>query len=182
MARRAAAAWRRARRRHGWLDHLARAAARYDEADGGRLAAAVTYYAFFATFAMALLGFAVFGFVLDDPAVQQLVQRYLAQNLPSLDVQALRTARGTAGVIAFLGLPVTGWFWVDAMRSSIRKVWGLPEYPGTLLVRLLVDLLVLIGLGLLVAVSLATAFGTVAVANRLIDPTVTAAGRWLLGT
>jgi membrane protein len=182
LARRAAAAWRRARRRHGWLDHLARAAARYNEADGGRLAAAVTYYAFFATFAMALLGFAVFGFVLDDPAVQPLVQRYLAENLPSLDVQALRTARSTAGVIAFLGLPVTGWFWVDAMRSSIRKVWGLPEYPGTLIVRLLIDLLVLVGLGVLLAASLATAFVTVAVANRLVDPTDSTASRWLLAT
>src|SRR5918911_1702977 len=182
MARRAAGGWRRARRRHGWLDHLARAVARYGEADGGRLAAAVSYYAFFATFALALLGFAVFGFVLDDPAVQQVVQRYFAQNLPSLDVQAVRTARSTAGVIAFLGLPVTGWFWVDAMRSSIRKVWELPEYPGTLVVRLLVNLLVLIGLGLLLAVSLATAFATVAVANRLVDPADTAAGRWLLAT
>ena len=182
MARRAAEGWRRARRRHGWLDHLARAVARYGQADGGRLAAAVSYYAFFATFALALLGFAVFGFVLDDPAVQQVVQRYFAQNLPSLDVQAVRTARSTAGVIAFLGLPVTGWFWVDAMRSSIRKVWELPEYPGTLVVRLLIDLLVLIGLGLLLAVSLATAFATVAVANRLVDPADTAAGRWLLAT
>jgi membrane protein len=182
MAQRAAAAWRRARRRHGGLDHLARAAARYDEADGGRLAAAVTYYAFFATFAMALLGFAVFGFVLDDPAVQPLVQGYLADNLPSLDMQALRTARGTVGVIAFLGLPVTGWFWVDAMRSSIRKVWGLAEYPGTIVVRLLVDLLVLAGLGLLLAMSLATAFLTVAVANRLVDPADSTAGRWLLAT
>jgi membrane protein len=134
-AERVAAAWRDARRRHGWLDHLVRAATRYDEADGGRLAAAVTYYAFFATFALALLAFAIFGFVLDDPAVLHSVQRYLAQNLPRLDVQALRDARGTAGVIAFVGLPITGWFWVDALRSSIREVWGLPEYPGALVVR-----------------------------------------------
>jgi membrane protein len=182
MTHRAAAAWRRARRRHGWLDHLARAAARYDEADGGRLAAAVTYYAFFATFALALLGFAVFGFALDDPTVERSVQRYLTENLPSLDVQALRTARGTVGVIGFLGLPVTGWFWVDALRSSIRKVWRVPEYPGSFVVRLLVDLLVLIGLGLLLAASLATAFATTALANRLVDTTGTdaAAAGWLL--
>ncbi|MFB6398208.1 YihY/virulence factor BrkB family protein [Polymorphospora lycopeni] len=182
MARRVAALWRRARRRHGWLDHLTRAVVRYREADGGRLAAAVTYYAFFATFALALLGFAVFGFVLDDPAVQRSVQRYLAQDLPSLDVQALRTARSTIGVIAFLGLPITGWFWVDSLRSSIRKVWQLPEYPGSFVVRLLVDLLVLIGLGLLLAASLATAFVTTAGANRLVEPTGTegAPARWLL--
>jgi membrane protein len=138
--KRVAAAWRQAHRRHGWLDHLVRAGVRYDHADGGGLAAAVTYYAFFTTFALALLGFAIFGFLLDDPAVLRSVQRYLAQNLPSLDVRALRHARGTVGVIAFVGLPVTGWFWVDALRSSIRKVWGLPEYPGALVVRVFFDI------------------------------------------
>jgi membrane protein len=172
---RVAAAWRWARRRYGWLDHLVRAGVRYDQADGGRLAAAVTYYAFFATFALALLGFAIFGFVLDDPAVLRSVQRYLAQNLPRLDVRALRNARGTAGVIAFIGLPITGWFWVDALRSSIRKVWGLPEYPGNLLVRVLLDLLVLVGLGLLLAASLAVAFATTALAGRLVHAAGTGA-------
>src|SRR5437764_6199753 len=177
-----AAQWRRARRHHAWLDQLVRAGVRYDQADGGRLAAAVTYYAFFATFALALLGFAILGFLLDDPAVLHAVQRYLVQNLPSLDVQALRHARGTAGVIAFVGLPVTGWFWVDALRSSIRKVWGLPEYPGALVVRIFVDLLVLVGLGLLLAVSLAVAFVTTALAGRLVSAAGTgdAPARWLL--
>jgi membrane protein len=182
LTKRAAAAWRSARRRYGWLDHLVRAGVRYDQADGGRLAAAVTYYAFFSTFALALLAFAIFGFVLDDPAVLRLVQRYLTQNLPRLDVQALRNARGTAGVIAFIGLPITGWFWVDALRSSIRKVWELHEYPGNFFVRVLLDLLVLVGLGLLVAASLAVAFGTTALASRLVHAAGTGAApaRWLL--
>jgi membrane protein len=179
---RVAVLWRRARRRHAWLDHLVRAGVRYDGADGGRLAAAVTYYAFFATFALALLGFAIFGFLLDDPVVLHSVQRYLAQNLPSLDVRALRHARGTAGVIAFVGLPVTGWFWVDALRSSIRRIWGLPEYPGRFFVRVLVDLLVLAGLGLLLAASLAVTFATTALAGRLVHAAGTgdAPARWLL--
>jgi membrane protein len=182
--KRIAAKWRRTRRRWGWLDRLVRAGVRYDQADGGRLAAAVTYYAFFATFALALLGFAVFGFVLDDPAVLHAVQRYLAQNLPRLDVEALRSARGTAGVIAFVGLPVTGWFWVDALRSSIRTVWRLPEYPGTLPVRVSFDLIVLVGLGLLLAVSLAVAFVSTALAGWLFNAVGTAAApaRWLLST
>jgi membrane protein len=176
--------WLRARRRHGWVDHLARAAVRYDRADGGRLAAAVTYYAFFATFALALLSFALFAFVLDDPVVLRAIQEYLSENLPRVDVQAVRDARGTVGVIGFIGLPIVGWFWVDALRSSIRAIWGLPEYPGRLLVRILIDLLVLIGLGLLLAVSLAAVFTTEAGAGWL----VTAAGfdgapsRWLLET
>lgn len=183
MARRAAAVWRRARRNR-WLDHLIRAGVRYDEADGGRLSAAITYYAFFAAFALTLLGFAVFGFVLDNPAVARSVQRYLTENLPHLQVRALREVRGTVGVVAFVGLPVTGWFWVDALRSSIRRVWQLPEYPGALPVRVLIDLLVLAGLGLLLAASLAVAFVTTALAGRLVTTVGADAGpgRWLLAT
>jgi membrane protein len=131
-----------------------------------------------------LLGFAIFGFILDNPAVLHSVQRYLAQNLPRLNVQALRNARGTAGVIAFVGLPVTGWLWVDALRSSIRAIWRLPEYPGNFFVRVLFDLLVLVGLGLLLAASLAVAFATTALASRLVDAAGTGATptRWLLAT
>jgi membrane protein len=174
--------WRRLRHRVGWLDHLVRAGVRYDRADGGRLAAAVTYYSFFATFALGLLGGAVFGFVLDDPAMRGSVESYLADNLPRVNVQALRDARGTVGVIAFIGLPITGWFWVDALRSSIRRMWELPEYPGNLAVRVLVDLLVLVGLGLLLVLSLAAAYATTVAANRAVDAAGTGMvlSRWLL--
>ncbi|MEV4620314.1 YhjD/YihY/BrkB family envelope integrity protein [Asanoa sp. NPDC049573] len=178
LRKRAVAGWTGARRRHGWLDHLARAVLRYDQADGGRLAAAVTYYAFFATFAMALFGFAVFAFVLDDPVVLQPVQAYLEANLPRIDVQSVRDARGTVGVIAFIGLPISGWFWVDALRSSIRAVWRLPEYPGAFVVRVLIDLAVLLGLGVLLVVSLTAVFVTATGVGWLF----TAAGaRWLVG-
>jgi membrane protein len=178
-----AVAWRQLRRRVGWLDHLIRAGVRYDEADGGRLAAAVTYYAFFATFALGLLAFAIFGFVLDDPTVLRSVESYVAANVPNVDVQSLINARGSAGIIAFIGLPITAWFWVDVLRSSIRKIWGLPEYPGKLVVRILVDLLVLAGLGVLLAASLVVAYGTTVAANRLVDAANTDAtpSRWLLG-
>jgi membrane protein len=172
----ASAAWRRERRRHSWLDHLVRAATRYDQADGGRLAAAVTYYAFFATFALGLFAFAIFGFVLDDPTVFHSAQGYLAVNLSTLDLQALRGARHTVGVIAFIGLPITGWLWVDALRSSIRCVWRLPEYPGTLVVRVLVDLLVMVGLGLLLAASLTAAMMGDGLASRLVNTNAEATG------
>jgi membrane protein len=177
-------AWRRLRRRVGWLDHLIRAGLRYDEADGGRLAAAVTYYSFFATLSLGLLAFAAFGFVLDNPAVLRSVERYAAENLPRVDVLALRDARNTAGIIAFIGLPITGWFWVDVLRSSIRRIWRLPEYPGKLVARVLVDLLVLIGLGVLLAASLSVAFVTTNVANRLVDAANADAtpSRWVLAT
>ena len=178
-----AAAWRRLRR-VGWLDHLIRAGLRYDEADGGRLAAAVTYYSFFAAFSLGMLAFAVFGFVLDDPAVLQAVERYAAENLPHVDVRTLRDARNTAGVLAFIGLPITGWFWADVLRSSIRRIWRLDEYPGRFVARVLIDLLVLAGLGVLLAASLGVAYLTTTAANRLVDAADTdyTWSRWALAT
>jgi len=175
---RASGRWERARRRHAWLDHLVRAGVRFDEADGARLSAAISYYAFFAVFALALLGFAIFGFVLDQPSVLRSVQRYLAQNTPDITVQTLRDAQGTAGIVAFIGLPITGWFWVDALRSSIRAIWRLPQYPGRFAVRVLVDLTVLTGLGLLLTVSLGLAFATTTVTSRAV--TAVGTGGWLV--
>jgi len=183
LVHRVAAGFGRARRRLGWLDHVVRAVVRYDQADGGRLAAAVTYYSFFAAFSLALLGFAILGYVLDDPAVLRAVQGYLSQNLPSLDAQVLREARGTAGLVAFVVLPVAGLFWVDSLRSSIRAIWRLPQYPGNFFLRQVIDLAVLAGLGLLLAASLAAAAGTETLLNWLLRDVADAAGppgRWLL--
>ncbi|MEV8636788.1 YihY/virulence factor BrkB family protein [Streptosporangium sp. NPDC051023] len=185
FAGRISAVWARARRRHGWLDHLVRAAVRYDQVDGGRLSAALTYYSFFAVFALGLLGFAIIGHVLDTPEVLLAVQDYLSGNFPRLDVAALRDAQSTAGVIALVGLPLTGLFWMDTLRSAIRAIWRLEQYPGRLLVRQLIDLGVLAGLGLLLSVTLAMAFVTGEILNWLVVHTVgtdDAPAKWLLST
>jgi membrane protein len=181
---RAAAAFIRARRRFGWLDHVVRAGMRYDQADGGRLAAAVTYYAFFAAFSLALLGFAIISHVLDNGTAMGSMQSYLAQYLPRLDAGALRDARGTAGLVAFVALPIAGLFWVDALRSSIRAIWRLPEYPGNFFLRHLIELAVLAGLGLVLAASLAAAIGAENLLSWLLLVATGAdgpSGRWLLG-
>ncbi|MBB5076427.1 YihY/virulence factor BrkB family protein [Nonomuraea endophytica] len=178
-----AAWWAGARRRHGWLDHLVRAVVRYDETDGGRLSAALTYYAFFATFALALLGFAILGHILNEPTVLEAVQDYLAGNFPRLDVQALLNARGTAGLLALVGLVLAGLFWMDTLRSASRAIWRVPEYPGGFWLRQLIDLGVLAGLGLLLAASLALAFGAQTVLTWLTMRTVgvdALPARWLL--
>lgn len=164
-------------RRLGVVQHLGRAFTRYQDAHAGRLAAAVTYYAFFAAFSLGLLGFAILGYVLDNPRVLESVQTYLAENLPRLDTQSLRDARGTAGLIAFVVLTVAGVFWVDALRSSIRSIWQLNEYPGRFFMRPLIDLVVLAGLGLLLATSLTVAFGAQALLHWLLP---TLQSRWVL--
>src|SRR5207253_1454537 len=120
-----------ARGRHGWLDHLVRAGVRYNQADGGRLAAAVTYYAFFATFALALLGFAAFGLLLDGPVVLRSVQCYLAQTLRRLDVRELRLARwllAAVGLVLGMGvnalLAVAVLTGLPRLRMPLRRVLG----------------------------------------------------------
>jgi membrane protein len=180
LVERIRAALRHARRRLPWLDQVIRAGVRYDRADGGRLAAAVTYYAFFASFSLALLAFAVLGYVLDKPAALNSVQSYLSANLPRLDTQALRNARGTAGLLGFTILPISGLWWVDSLRSSIRAIWQLPQYPGSYLRRRLIDLAVLTGLGLLLFASLATTAATKAGLRWLLASGQVPAGGTLL--
>lgn len=160
-----------------------RAVVRYRLVDGRRLAAAVTFYAFFAAFALGLLGYAVLGFVLDEPAVDQSVQRFLDEHLPRMDTQGLRQSRGAVGLIALVSLPAIGLLWVDSLRSSVRAVWRVEEYPGRFVTRWLADLLALAALGLLLLASLSLAFGAEALLGRLIAAVgggELAPARWLL--
>jgi membrane protein len=168
VARSLGVAFRRGRQRHPRIDHIARAASRYDTVDGGRLAAGVTYYAFFAVFGLALLGFAALGFVLDNPTVLRTVQSWLSGNLPHLQARSLRESRRTAGLIALVVLPITGLFWVDSLRSSIRAMWRLEEYPGRYLRRQVIDMTVLFTLGILLLVSLAVKFATTSAAHWIL--------------
>ncbi|MEV5559396.1 YihY/virulence factor BrkB family protein [Nonomuraea wenchangensis] len=182
-ASRMAAGWNNARSRHGWLDHMVRALIRYDQADAGRLSAALTYYAFFATFALALLGFAILGRILDQPVALAEVQRYLSATFPRLDVQALRDAGGTAGLVACVMLPLTGLFWMDTLRSATRAIWRLEEYPGGFILRQIIDLGVVAGLGILLSLSLTVVFAAEWVLTWLAVNTVgvqAAPAQWVL--
>jgi membrane protein len=142
------------RRRSPSFDHLCRALLRYDEVLGGRLAAAIAYYGFFAVFALVLIGYAVFGLLVKaNINLFEVVQRFLGQNLPFLDVQAILDSGRTIGVVGLIGLIFTGVGWVEAIRSSQRLIWRLNQQPGYIGIRQVVDLLVLVGILLLVASS-----------------------------
>jgi membrane protein len=70
-------------------------------------------------------------------------------------------------VIGFVSLPVFGLLWVDSLRSSIRAVWRIEEYPGGFFLRWFIDGIAMVGLAVLLAVSLTVAFGTGALLDRL---------------
>ncbi|GIF08752.1 YihY/virulence factor BrkB family protein [Actinoplanes siamensis] len=142
------------------FDHLCRAILRYEGVQGGRLAAAIAYYGFFAIFALLLIGYSVFGFLLSsNTELFDLVGDFLRHNLPFLDVQAILDSKKTVGIVGLVGLTFTGIGWVEAIRSSQRLIWRLREQPGYIGVRQGVDLLVLIGVLLLLALTQAAVYG-----------------------
>jgi membrane protein len=154
-----------ARERSGTFDHAWRARERYGEVLGGRLAAAIAYYGFFAIFALGLLLAAVLGFLLEHNLnLQGTVNDFLRQHLAVVDpkrIEATReqfqSARGGFAVVGLVGLVLTGIGWVEAIRSSQRLIWDLDQQPGNLVIRRLVDLAVLLGMFLLIGLSVAAA-------------------------
>jgi membrane protein len=142
------------RHRSTFFDHMSRAVLRYDEVDGGRLAAAIAYFGFFAIFALLLIGYSIFGILLTNNAeLFEIVREFLGQNLPFLDLQQVLASGRTVGVVGVLGLVFTGIRWVEAIRSSQREIWHLIQHPGYIVWRQLVDLAVLLGILILIALS-----------------------------
>ncbi len=149
-----------ARRRSKTFDHLVRAYERYDEVHGVRLAAANAYYGFFAVFALAVLLLGIVGYIVqDNKLVVGAIQHYLEQNLPQVKVANLIGTTKSIGQIAVVGLALAGVAWVETLRSSQRAIWGLDQQPGNPIIRWLVDVAVLIGLGILLTVSVSIASG-----------------------
>ncbi|WP_430780781.1 YihY/virulence factor BrkB family protein [Actinoplanes sp. G11-F43] len=148
------------RYRSPYFDHFCRAILRYEDVQGGRLAAAIAYYGFFAVFALLLIGYSVFGWLLtNNVELLDLVRDFLRHNLPFLDVRAIMESKGSVGLVGLIGLTFTGIGWVEAIRSSQRLIWGVREQPGYIGVRQAVDLMVLIGLLLLLALSQLAVYG-----------------------
>src|SRR3954465_1532451 len=140
------------RMRSRYFDHLCRALLRYNDVQGGRLAAAIAYYGFFAIFALLLIGYSIFGILLENNvALFDVVRDFLGQNLPFLDLQEILNSGRTVGIVGIVGLTFTGIGWVEAIRSSQRLIWRVNEQPGYFGVRQVLDLLVLIGVLLLLA-------------------------------
>jgi membrane protein len=164
VARRA----RAVRARWKWFDHAWRAYERYDGVYGTRLAAALAYYAFFAAFALAVVSFAVLGWVIPSSNKTLLaVQDYLTSNLPQLDAASLANASRRVGFIALVALVIAGVAWVENLRSSQRALWCLEQEPGHPVLRWVLDLAVLTGLGVLMLISLAISSGIRGVFVRL---------------
>ncbi|GAA1692763.1 hypothetical protein GCM10009830_45710 [Glycomyces endophyticus] len=147
------------RRRSNFVDHAWRAGERYGEVHGGQLAAAISYYAFFAAFSMSLLALAIFGYLLNFPDVYDSVEKWLSTNLPVIDIGVLESSRKSVTIFAAVALVVAGVAWVQSVRASIRLVWGLDAQPGNPFLRWAIDLGILIGVSILLLITIGATAG-----------------------
>ncbi|WP_116246011.1 YihY/virulence factor BrkB family protein [Nocardiopsis sp. FIRDI 009] len=155
------------RRRRPGVDHLVRAYERYADRNGSLLAGAVTYFTFLSFFPLIALAFAAFGFVVaaGGPELGTYFERALDEMLPGLSEQLpmeqVARARVGAGLIGVLGLLYAGLNAVSEMRQALHAVWLRSVKDGpNYLVRKAGDLLVMVGLG--AALLLTVAFTSVA--------------------
>lgn len=148
-----------ARRRWRFIDHALRAFDRFGDVHGGQLAAAISYYAFFAVFSMSLLALAIFGYLLNSPDIYATVERWLETNLPVIDIGILEDSRQSVTIFAGIALVVAGVAWVQSVRTAIRLVWDLNAQPGNPLLRWIIDLSVLIGLSILLLITIGATAG-----------------------
>jgi membrane protein len=167
---------REQRARRPWLDHLIRAYKQYKEANGDHVAAAITYFSFLAIFPLLLLGASVAGFVLANNAdLQRRLQEAIAKNLPgslgdtaSEAVASVIEHRGSIGVIALLGVAYAGLGWVGNLRTGVQMVWACEVKKESFVKAKLEDLLVLVGLGLGIVLSLALTSGVTSAIHALL--------------
>ena len=153
----------RARDRWPWFDHAVRAYDRNSEVLGGQLAAAVTYFGFLSFFPLLALAFAMVGYVSSIyPNAQNDVTAAVESAFPSLvgsgegqiNIADVIDAKAGAGIAGLLGLLYAGLGWLDALRDSLRRVFGTDDLEISLLKKKLVDILVMVLLGLSLLLSL----------------------------
>ena len=175
------------------LDHLIRAFGRYTADAGDRQAASVTFFGFLSFFPILALATTVLSYVLGPDAVDTVVEQVdayapgLADQLQLRDILSADRATGVAGVLSLLGLLYSGLGWVDALREAVRAIWHHNVTEGNFLVKKLKDIVIPLGLGatLLVSIGISAAsgaFSDVALeVVRLDDSVVATVVTYLLG-
>jgi membrane protein len=149
----ASVAW--LRHRSPLFDHFWRSKGRYNEVLGGRLAAAIAYYGFFAVFALAMVAYAVtIKIFSSNSALVADLDEFLGQYFTTLNTEALKEQVDNIQTIGLVSLVLAGIGWVDSWRSSLRAVWRLDQHPGNFLVLRVVDLGTLVAFAMMMAISL----------------------------
>ena len=182
-----------AREKRPALDHLIRAFGRYQADAGDRQAAAVTFFGFLSFFPILALATSVLSYALGDEAVGTVVREVnnyapgLADQLQLEEILTNDRKAGAAGLLGLVGLLYSGLGWVDALREAIRTIWHHNVKEGNFLVKKAKDVVVLLGLGVTVLLSVAVSALTGAFSGyalelvRLEGRPVATALTWVVG-
>jgi membrane protein len=168
--------WQALKRARPALAHLAAAYQHYQRNHGNDLAAAITYFSFLALFPLVLLGVSVTAFVLASrPDLQSELFTHLSSNLPGAfgdtvrqTIQGAIDKRAGVGVVGLAGVLLAGLGWIANLRTAIDIVWGLPPRKRPYLAAKAADALVLAGLGIGAAISVAFTAGGTAASSRVL--------------
>jgi len=155
----------RFQREHCWLGFPLAVGRKYSDDQGGYLAAAVTYYGFFAIFPLLLVLVSVLGFVLHGhPRFERSVVSSALGQFPVIGHELQTHSLRGSGL--GLGLGLAGSLWagtavIIAMQNAVDQLWGIPfsDRPGYLRARVRAfTLMLVLGAGLIAT----AAFGELA--------------------
>jgi membrane protein len=129
-----------------------------------QLAASISYYALLSIFPAAILMVAIFGVVIGDDEARMKVVDFLFENLPvsvgegrqdlETIVDGVTSNTGALGVVGLLGLLYSASALMGAIRNSLAIIGETERLRPPLRAKAL-DLLLVLGLGILIALSFA---------------------------
>jgi membrane protein len=164
--------------------HLRRAGERFFNRLGDQFGAAITYFSVLAVIPILLFAFAVLGFVLTvlrPDLINNIVDAFAGavgtvdpatrQQLVGLVTDTLSNWRGV-GIVALLSAVYSGAGWMDSLKRAVRAQWrpnfDMAENQGSIIKWTLVNLVTLVGLTVLIAVTFALASISTALADDLV--------------
>jgi membrane protein len=128
-----------------------------------QLAASMSYFGLLSIFPAAIVMAAIFGLVIDDDAARTEVVDFLFDTLPVTEdqgrtdlenaVDGVTRNSAALGIIGVAGLLYSASALMAAIRNSLAVIWGTESERPPLRAKAL-DILLILGLGLLIALSL----------------------------
>jgi membrane protein len=172
----AQARWHALAERYFWIKHVVLAWNRFNDNDGNHYAGALTYFSFLALFPLLLLAASVLGFVLrHNTELQNQLFDKITTGLPGGfgetvkdSVDAAIRARTSVGLVGLAGLLIAGLGWVGNLRAAVNAVWGLEPPRRNFFLAKVADLIVLVGLGVAIFVSIGLTVSGTALTDKIL--------------
>lgn len=152
----------RQREARPWLDHLIRAAGRFQQQRGDYYAAGITYFTVLALFPLLMVAFSIAGFIfVGNPELLAEIQEKITSNVPGsmgdqlndLIDEAINSRTGV-GIIGLVGGIYAGLGWMANLRAALTEQWDQKHEAANWIKTKVADLGALVGLALAMIVSL----------------------------